>query len=100
MQVIADGKGELVVLRRPEKKVKAYKYLPCLYCFAMVRRNAYTAHGNDCKLKPSERVQGNSAHSALMLLAPYLVENEKKSMDIILQGMKEKETSKNTGMKN
>lgn len=84
-------------MRRPEKKVKAYKYLPCLYCFAMVRRNAYTAHVKDCKLKPSERVQGNSAHSALMLLAPYLVENEKKSMDIILQGMKE--TSKNSGTK-
>ncbi|KAL5021120.1 hypothetical protein ScPMuIL_000275 [Solemya velum] len=71
LKVIASGRGNLIVARRPSKKtLTVEQFLPCLYCYGFFYKKELWRHTRSCPLKTnkSEKQQQVISRSKLLLL--------------------------------
>ena len=95
-QVIAEGEGELIVMRRPAVKTSSTRYIPCTKCFAFFHVDTLSSHIKRCPLREKGEInETNSKTEGLMMLTPYLPATSRLESDILL-GMKE--TLENEGI--
>lgn len=90
MQVISEGKGELVVVRRPLSAVPAHHFLPCEFCMGFYNRDTIYQHHLKCCLRPINGTQfKNAIVSGMSLLTPFLPGSSQELMEEVIAGMKE-----------
>lgn len=71
IQVLKQGKGQLLVVRRPLKSEPPWIYLPCDYCLGFYNKATMERHLRACSSLTS--AQDNTDHIALWLnLTKYL----------------------------
>lgn len=103
VKVIKNGKGKLVVYRRPKNSsISACDYLPCEYCLAFVHEKMMWLHAKSCYYRPgSVDTDNNYVRNGRIMLAPFMQvrpEHEIEALDMVI--MKMKETTQNPGLKN
>lgn len=90
--MIAAGKGELLVAKRPVKHHKSHEYIPCYICYGFFLANRMSTHIAQCPLKPEGLKSAKQAiDSGMVLLAPYI--NSHADESVVLEGMRETETA-------
>lgn len=95
IQVIAAGKGELVVVRRPADQHKAADFLPCHVCFGFFLRKALHHHVKNCKLRQPHQTMKRSVAFGEILLSPFCSQ-KLSGMDIVLDRMRDSKENKGT----
>ena len=103
-QVISEGCGELVLVRRPEEKFRgrytADMFLPCEFCLGFYLSTSLWVHAAICTFKPEgTQPSKNFTRNARVLLSPFVkqVSEEDIALNTIFDGMKE--TAANPGLK-
>lgn len=89
--MIRNGKGELVVARRPAKDYKAADFAPCIFCYGFYLADTLWQHGKTCLLKPDTADTKNMLRSSRALLSPHLKTGEQTSeqLEKLFAGMSE-----------
>ena len=96
LQVIAEGEGELIVVRRPAERMPGYHFIPCTKCLGFFNVNSIGIHRKCCPLVKKNEIwePRNSKREGLLLVTPSvprIIDLDK----IVLTGMKE--TRENCG---
>ena len=66
MKVREEGKGELIVMRRPSHQRNYEEYLPCLYCYGFLHERELFNHLRVCSHRPTSTKDGGDVKSTVM----------------------------------
>ena len=97
--MIADGTGELVVIRRPDRPTAACMYAPCSFCLAFCHKKTIHVHMKQCKLRrPHYKFGKKSFEEGTMLLENYIPRRSRvdERIESLLEGMRK--TCANEGL--
>ncbi|KAJ8315158.1 hypothetical protein KUTeg_007308 [Tegillarca granosa] len=101
-QVLKNGKGTLVVYRRPSEisKVCASEYLPCEYCLGFFHEKQLWIHAKSCYFREvAVDTPANYVRNGRIMMAPYMIREESEIGELDLVIAKMKETVQNPGLK-
>ena len=88
LQVLSEGKGELVVMHRATSSHQASDYLPCIFCYGFFRICRLGEHVRNCKLNLHPNCKQEVHTNGLLILSPYLVK-EPFQEELFMLGAKE-----------
>lgn len=90
-QVIAAGRGMLVVVRRPTECHHASEFLPCNICYGFFLRKTLSNHVKSCRLatKGGSTHGGGAVKHGVLLLMPFFSEKSESNVDRILKGLRD-----------
>lgn len=108
IQVISEGRGELVIVRRKREVMAAHQYLPCQYCLGFFSVDTLYVHNRKCIVRGKKSIEeieehkitrGKSVISASRcLLSPFIsLQEDSEFLVEIVEGLKE--TKEHAGKK-
>ncbi|KAJ8302560.1 hypothetical protein KUTeg_018956 [Tegillarca granosa] len=102
--VLKEGKGKLVVYRRPKEYTCASLYIPCEYCLSFVNEKLMWQHAISCFFRPaSVDTEKNYVRNGRLMLEKFVIreQEEQDQLEMDLNDIidKMKETTKNPGLK-
>ena len=84
-QVLQEGEGELVVVRRPSTPTAAHHFLPCNSCFGFYHTKYLPSH--DC-IGDNGKKESHSAKDGRLLISHVLQsDRDQEDLDIVLGGL-------------
>lgn len=67
--MLNNGEGELILVKRPRRKIGAHHALPCSHCFGFYVSRFLKSHMNTCAFRAENDATSSVAASRLCVLA-------------------------------